>query len=83
MIKRCLNLFFLLTHGYPSCLPQQTPAIVGARLAGRWRVMSGKREYRVVNRRNLELNGKRRKWFVNIVVALCKILTVLLCIVSL
>jgi hypothetical protein len=44
MIKRCLNLYALLTHGYPSCLPQQAPAVVAARLAGRWRVMSGKRE---------------------------------------
>jgi hypothetical protein len=33
MIKHCLNLYALLTHGYPSCLPQQTPAIVAARLA--------------------------------------------------
>jgi hypothetical protein len=44
MIKRCLNLYALLTHGYPSCLPQQTPDVVAARLAGSWRVMSGKRE---------------------------------------
>jgi hypothetical protein len=44
MIKHCLNLYASLIHGYPSCLPQQTPAIVAARLAGRWRVMSGKRE---------------------------------------
>jgi hypothetical protein len=33
-----------LTEGYPSYLPQPTPAVVAARLGGRWRVMSGKRE---------------------------------------
>jgi hypothetical protein len=44
MIKHCLNLYASLTHGYPSCLPQQTPAIVAARLASRWRVMLGKRK---------------------------------------
>jgi hypothetical protein len=44
MIKHCLNLYALLTHGYPSCLPHQTPAVVAARLAGRWRVISGKRK---------------------------------------
>jgi hypothetical protein len=34
MIKHCLNLYASLTYGYPSCLPQKTPAIVAGRLAG-------------------------------------------------